>query len=98
MTREPQQKETKATPHLVGLLDLLGYSQLVDEFQHNPSVVQGVKYGPPKKVNDDMLYLNVPHFIDSTILEIEKLCGELTGSRADDVMARFIKYAAKRFP
>ncbi len=39
----PEKRESKPALHLVGLLDLLGYSQLVEEFQHNPSVVQDVE-------------------------------------------------------
>ncbi len=43
MTAEPEQKKPKPIPYLVGLLDLLGYSQLVEEFQHDPSVIEGVE-------------------------------------------------------
>jgi len=43
MTGEPGQQELKPALHLVGLLDLLGYTQLVEEFLHNPAVIQGVE-------------------------------------------------------
>ena len=53
-------------------------------------------YGPPKW-KDGRLYLNIPHFIDSCLLQIENLCEQLTGSNAQDVMAKYSMYISKRF-
>ncbi|PIQ86406.1 MAG: hypothetical protein COV74_04930 [Candidatus Omnitrophica bacterium CG11_big_fil_rev_8_21_14_0_20_45_26] len=56
------------------------------------------KYGSPKWIGDDMMYLNVPHFIDSCLLEIEKFCSRLTDdSQSDEVMGKFSEYVLKRF-
>ncbi len=55
------------------------------------------KYGFPRSQGGGRLYLNIPHFIDSSLLEIEKLCEQLTGPHAQDVMASFSQYISKRF-
>ena len=57
------------------------------------------KYGSPRKSQPgDELHLNIPHFIDSSLLEIEKLCDQLTGPQAQNMMASFSQYISKRFP
>jgi hypothetical protein len=56
------------------------------------------KYESPKIINSNQLYLNIPHFIDSCMLEIEKICDKLTGEEKNEVMNNFSKYISKRFP
>ena len=46
----------------------------------------------------DRLCLNVPHFIDSCLLQLEHLCDQLTGSNTKKVMIKFSQYVSKRFP
>ncbi|RKY39031.1 MAG: hypothetical protein DRP75_03270 [Candidatus Omnitrophota bacterium] len=55
------------------------------------------QYGSPKLVNNNQLYLNIPHFIDSCILELEKLCKKITSSyaEAEEVMKKFRQYISK---
>lgn len=55
------------------------------------------KYGPPKQIDGGMLYLNIPHFIDASLLEMEKLCDRLSDSRADDLMEKLSMYVNRRF-
>ncbi len=54
-------------------------------------------YGPPKKLEGKQIYLNIPHFIDSSIMEIEKVCRDLASKKKDDVMKLFCDYARNRF-
>ncbi len=56
------------------------------------------KYGPPRLINNSQIHINIPHFIDSCILEIEKVCDKLTGKGKNEVMDNFSKYISKRFP
>jgi len=53
------------------------------------------KYGPPKKINGSLLYLNIPHFIDTCILEIEKICDGLTEFQNEVIINNFIEYISK---
>ena len=55
------------------------------------------KYGPPKWINGSMIYLNIPHFIDSCLLEIENICDHLTEGGAANVMNKFSAYISRRF-
>ena len=55
------------------------------------------EYQPPTQANNGALLLDIPHFIDSTLMEIEKLCDRLTGTGADEVITKLRLYVSKRF-
>ena len=55
------------------------------------------KYGPPKRPDGMTIYLNIPHFIDSCLLEIEKLCEAIIGPHTVEVMNKIDEYISKRF-
>jgi len=55
------------------------------------------KYGEPSVDANDRIYLNIPHFIDSCINEIEKICDLLIDPHhSARVMSNFSKYWNKR--
>lgn len=55
----------------------------------------GDKYGAPSLENGK-LCLNIPHFIDSCIVEVEKICDALASSDGEIIMNNFDAYLQKR--
>jgi hypothetical protein len=55
-------------------------------------------YGAPRELGRDRIYLNIPHFIDSCILELENLCDQLINTNSQQkIMNKFSCYIGKRF-
>jgi len=70
--------------------------ELRPEKKWNYDLNTGNKYESPQQQDNNHLYLNVPHFIDVCILEIEKICDELISRNADETMSKFKEYMRKK--
>lgn len=54
------------------------------------------KYGSPRQ-EGSMLYLNIAHFIDSSIVQLENVCDALTGDNPEEIMNGFSVYIEKKY-
>jgi len=54
------------------------------------------KYLSPRMSGDQMLYLNIPHFIDSCIFELENICDDLLSPNDQGILDNFISYMHKK--
>jgi hypothetical protein len=53
------------------------------------------KYLPPWKDNNGLIHIDIPHFIDSVVIELENVCDDLCSYRGEKIVRRYIQSTKK---